>query len=279
MMTKDGWQRIATAAGAILTAPEGLGDAPDVPPQALFEPEFWAARGALTEVTGGRGAAWFIAAAPHQWVLRHYRRGGLVALLTADCYAWLGEERVRAFAEWRLLASLTRLGMPVPRPIAARYERAGLTYRCDLITQRIMHARPLSAVLSLAPLPDDTWREVGATVARLHAVGADHADLNAHNILLGGGGGAGDGSGGREVAGSGGDVGGAGGDGSAGGGTVSVIDFDRGRLRSPGAWAANNLRRLHRSLCKIARTLPADRFSAAAWSCLLAGYAARYAAG
>jgi 3-deoxy-D-manno-octulosonic acid kinase len=56
---------------------------------------------------------------------------------------------------------------------------------------------------------------------------------------------------------------------------VSVIDFDRGRLRSPGAWTTQNLTRLHRSLVKISRPLPADRFSAAAWQCLLAGYAAR----
>jgi 3-deoxy-D-manno-octulosonic acid kinase len=92
----------------------------------------------------------------------------------------------------------------------------------------------------------DTWREVGAAVARLHAAGADHADLNAHNILVGID------------------------------GVVSVIDFDRGMLRTPGgksgAWAARNLSRLHRSLVKVSRDLPPDRFSAAAWDRLLAGY-------
>lgn len=234
---------MVTSTGAVLADPGSLESAADVALEALFEPAFWAARGELMEVTAGRGAAWFIAGSG-RWVLRHYRRGGLIARVSADRYVWSGEERVRAFAEWRLLAELTRLGLPVPKPIAARYQRVGLTYRCDLITERISDARPLSAVLSLAPLAERTWREVGAAVARLHAAGADHADLNAHNILVGGG------------------------------GAISIIDFDRGRLRNPGAWARKNLSRLHRSLEKIARRLPPDRFSAAAWQWLIAGYAA-----
>jgi 3-deoxy-D-manno-octulosonic acid kinase len=253
-MTKDGGQRIATARGAMLADPDSLGRLTDAGFDALFEPTFWARRGELVDVTGGRGAAWFIAAAPHQWVLRHYRRGGFVARLSTDRYLWAGEEHVRAFAEWRLLQELTRRELPVPKPIAARYRREGIFYRCDLITQRISDAHPLSAALSLGPLPEGNWRDIGAAVARLHAAGADHADLNAHNILL------------------------------DGGGAVSVIDFDRGRLRAPGeqragaqwrvgAWRSRNLSRLHRSLAKVTRDLPPDRFSAAAWEWLLAGYA------
>lgn len=242
-MTKDGGQRIATSTGAVLIDAQTLTHQWMAAPESLFDPAVWAARGELQEVTGGRGAAWFIAASG-RWVLRHYRRGGFVSRLSADRYVWRGETRVRAVAEWRLLADLTRRGLPVPKPVAARYQRAGLWYRCDLITERIAGARPLSVVLRLSPLPEGTWREVGAAVARLHAAGADHADLNAHNILL------------------------------SDTGTVSVIDFDRGRLRAPGAWAAGNLARLHRSLAKISRPMPVDRFSAAAWQWLLAGYRA-----
>jgi 3-deoxy-D-manno-octulosonic acid kinase len=248
-MTKDGGQRIATARGAMLADPDSLGRSTDAEFDAIFEPTFWAGRGELVDVTGGRGAAWFIAAKPHQWVLRHYRRGGFIARLSTDRYLWAGEGYVRAFAEWRLLQELTRRGLPVPKPIAARYQREGIFYRCDLITQRISDARPLSAVLSFAPLKEGTWRNIGAAVKRLHAAGADHADLNAHNILL------------------------------DGGGAISVIDFDRGRLRAPGergagaAWKSGNLSRLHRSLVKVAGDLPPDRFSAAAWDWLLAGYA------
>ena len=39
-------------------------------------------------------------------------------------------------------------GLPVPKPIAARYQRAGFRYRCDLIMLRIADAVPLSAVLA-----------------------------------------------------------------------------------------------------------------------------------
>jgi 3-deoxy-D-manno-octulosonic acid kinase len=255
MMTKDGVQRIATSNGAVLADSASLvrvadaGAAPlgTVAAQKLFEPEFWAARGELAQVTGGRGSAWFVAGGGG-WVLRHSRRGGFIARLSQDGYFWTGESAVRTFAEFRLLAELVSRDLPVPAPVAARYERRGLLYRCDLITERIAGARPLSAVLGLAALDEPGWRDVGATLARLHAAGADHADLNAHNILL------------DEA------------------GTVSVIDFDRGKLRAPSSprrpagWAAQNLSRLRRSLTKISRHLPPERCSAGAWRWLLAGY-------
>jgi 3-deoxy-D-manno-octulosonic acid kinase len=171
--------------------------------------------------------------------------------LSQDGYVWTGEEGVRAFAEWRLLELLARRGLPVPRPVAARYQRTGLRYRCDLITQRIVDAEPLSAALARDALPQPLWRAVGATVARLHGAGVDHADLNAHNILLG----VKDAAVGVKDA-------------------VSVIDFDRGRLRAPGAWRARNLRRLRRSLAKISRDLPSGRYSDETWDWLMAGYKA-----
>ena len=145
----NGGRRIATATGAMLSDPACLGNAPQGALESLFDPEFWRKRGELSEVKGGRGSAWFIASGEHQWVLRHSRRGGFIARVSEDRYVWTGEHRVRAFAEWRLLDALTRRGLPVPRPVAARYVRTGLCYRCDLITQRIAAARPLSAVLEL----------------------------------------------------------------------------------------------------------------------------------
>ncbi len=156
---------------------------------------------------------------------------------------------MRAFAEWRLLRYLAQRGLNVPQPVAAFYRRSGLTYRCDLITERIVHAQSLSAALATGMLAENIWRAVGTAIARLHAQGADHADLNAHNILF------------------------------DPRGTVSVIDFDRGRLRKPGtwtasAWTASNLARLRHSLHKIAAPLPPDHFTSASWQHLLAGYRA-----
>jgi 3-deoxy-D-manno-octulosonic acid kinase len=261
--------RVATASGAILAdaafveavveaARAGAG--PAIVADSLFEPQFWTTHGRMTPVDRGRGAAWFIDHGTEQWVLRHYRRGGWVARLSRDRYLWTGEVRVRAFAEFRLLATLVAQGLPVPVPIAARYHRQGIWYRCDLITRRIAGAAALSGMLTASPLSDASWRRIGSTVARLHFAGADHADLNAHNILI--------------------DERGA----------VSVVDFDRGRLRRAGpeaernrpwrtepkrAWAAGNLRRLRRSLVKISADLPPDRFSDDAWRSLEAGYAER----
>jgi len=218
--------------------------------EALFDLQFWAARGETSPTPGGRGAAWFIRCGERQWVLRHCQRGGLLAPITRDRYVWMGEARVRAFAEWRLLEALTRLDLPVPKPVAALYQRSALIYRCDLITERILNARPLSAALAAGALPESVWREIGAVIARLHRAGADHADLNAHNILC------------------------AAAAAEAAEATVSVIDFDRGRLRGPGAWRKGNLERLRRSLEKISRGLPADRFSPREWGWLNDGYGA-----
>jgi 3-deoxy-D-manno-octulosonic acid kinase len=92
------------------------------------------------------------------------------------------------------------------------------------------------------------WAAAGAIIARLHGAGADHADLNAHNVLCGTD---------AESAAS-----------------ISVIDFDRGRLRQPGTWRQGNLARLRHSLEKISSGLPAGRFSPREWAWLEQGYAA-----
>jgi 3-deoxy-D-manno-octulosonic acid kinase len=239
-MNEDSGLRIATASGAVLANPLSLGTLLETSGEAVFEPAFWAERGEVAMAASGRGSAWFLRSGACNWVLRHYRRGGFIA----HRYLWAGELRVRAFAEYRLLARLSTGGLPVPRPVGARYQRTGLCYRCDLITERMEGAAPLSAELAQGALGEDTWRSIGAAIARLHEAGVDHADLNAHNLLL--------------------DRAGA----------VSIIDFDRGRIRGADGWKQGNLQRLHRSLEKIARGLPPERFSARAWSCLLAGYGA-----
>ena len=56
-MTKDGGRRIATPRGAMLADPDILGNLLDSAGEALFEPQFWAARGELAAVSAGRGAA------------------------------------------------------------------------------------------------------------------------------------------------------------------------------------------------------------------------------
>jgi len=226
-----------TARGAMLYDASCCGQ----PDERLFERGHWRSRGALEESPGGRGTVAFIRDGERRWVLRHYRRGGLAAKLLGDNYLWTGAARTRAFREWRLLRELRAAGLPVPEPVAARYERHGLFYRADLVTGELPTRRTLTHALTTAPLDPATWRAIGACVGRLHALGVHHADLNAHNLLLGDD------------------------------GTVYVLDFDRGRIRPRGAWEQAVLERLQRSLRKVTTGLPPDRFADAAWQALLAG--------
>lgn len=188
----------------------------------LFSRDHWRGQGAMREMAGGRGSVCFLAAPEGNWVLRHYQRGGLIRHISADSYLWLGAARTRSFREWRLLAELHERGLPVPAPVAAGYARSGLLYRADIITEEVPETKTLAQVLS-EEVPLDVWRRIGRTIGAFHAHGVQHADLNAHNILL---------SGARRE--------------------VYVIDFDRGRIRARGAWEQAVLARLRRSLLKIA---------------------------
>jgi 3-deoxy-D-manno-octulosonic acid kinase len=217
----------------------------DQPGFDAFERGYWRERGALEEVAGGRGTVAFVRDAGRRWVLRHYRRGGLVARFLDDTYFYTGPARTRAHAEFRLLRRLREWNLPVPAPVAARYVRAGLVYRADLITEELPTRLTLARALETGPLEPATWRAVGRCIARLHARGVQHADLHAHNLLLGAD------------------------------GEVYVLDFDRGRIRERGAWEGRVLDRLRRSLDKVTRNLPAGRFGDAEWRLLQEGAAGK----
>lgn len=214
-------ERIATGGGAILYDPSRTGNAPR-----LFEREHWLARGALRDAQGGRGAVAFLQEGAGELVLRRYRRGGLAARVSRDRYLWLGEARTRAWREFRLLHTLHSRGLPVPAPVAARYERRGLTYQAELVTVRLPHSRSLADRWLAGGMRDEDWRAAGRCIGRFHAAGVQHADLNAHNVMLGAG------------------------------GEVWLLDFDRGRLRRPGRWQGRVLKRLARSLAKLSRAHP-----------------------
>ena len=227
------------------------------PDPGLFDTARWRAAGALAPTDRGRGGSWFlrpqvlgVATSGEEWVLRHYKRGGWVARWNPDRYLWWSEEGTRPFRELRMTAALHAAGLPVPAPVAARYQRIGLRYRADLLTVRIPGVSTLSS--SLAEWPLTVWTAVGRVVRRLHAAGAWHADLNAHNIMVG--------ASGAEAP------------------QVHVIDWDRGRLQAgplAAAVARGNLLRLQRSLQKLALEAgwrSAD--AAAAWAALEAAYAA-----
>lgn len=187
---------------------------------------------------GGRGSAWFVDTDAGPAVLRHYRRGGAIARLSRDHYLWTRGERTRSFREFRLLAELRGLGLPVPAPLAARYVRTDpLRYRADILIARIPGTRTLAQLLPPVLYEHDSLRALGATLGRFHRLGVHHADLNAHNLL-------------RD-----------------GDGQWWVIDFDRGVRRRPERrWWNSRLERLQRSLRKLGawRDASAD----AAWRVL-----------
>ncbi len=219
-------------------------------PDWLFEPTRLRAAGRLLSDNAlGRGTAWLFAhdagdGNRGEYVLRHYRRGGLAAKLSTDRYLWLGLQRCRAMREFSLLLQLAELGLPVPRPLAARVQRRGCSYRNDLITARIADARTLAERLCQAALPAALWARIGATIRRFHDAGIHHADLNANNILI-----------------------------DADGGCW-LIDFDRGDWRAGRRWKAANLARLRRSLDKLADQHRQLHFCEPGWAALLAGYRA-----
>jgi 3-deoxy-D-manno-octulosonic acid kinase len=207
-----------------------------------FDPEYWRARGELEGEARGRGAAYFFRSGDRRYVLRHYRRGGLVARVSQDRYLWRTEATTRPFAEWHLTYHLHHAGLPVPAPVAARYRRDGIGYTGDLITERLLDVESLAAWLCKRALPILNWIAIGRCLRGFHNLGVCHADLNAHNVLIGSD------------------------------GVVHLIDFDRGALRKPGLWCDSNLVRLRRSLEKIAYGLPPEHFSEADWHGLLDGY-------
>lgn len=218
------------------------------PQEEIFSRRYWRSRNALTEVAGGRGSVAVLHAEQGDWVLRHYKRGGWAAKISNDGYLWTGAERTRCFREWRLLAELHRRGLPVPRPISARFTRHGLFYRADLITERLQGTQTLAETMSRAPLPRAHWHAIGNTIAAFHRYGVHHADLNAHNILMT--------------------------DTSEADPNPSVylVDFDRGRLRSRGAWEEAVIARLRRSLEKVRRQRPQAYFADEQWQWLIEGY-------
>ena len=219
---------------------------PEIAP-AFFDPAWHAARGSLTGTAAGRGLACFLDWNGHQLVLRPFRRGGLVGRVIRDRYLRAGADRSRAFREYDLLAWMRAAGLPVPRPVAARHAPKGLFYRADLVTERIPDTQPLADVLATRALPPRTWADIGAAIARMHALGGDHTELNARNILL---------------------------DGAL---HPWLIDFDKCRRRDagsrvPGGWRAANLQRLKRSLVKERARMPGLHWAEGDWAALEGGY-------
>lgn len=202
-----------------------------------FLPESWAERSVLA---AGRGQTWAIEGDFGAAVLRHYRRGGAMARVLRDQYLWTGLEGSRPFREFRLLTAAIAAGLPVPRPLAAQVIRKGAFYSGDLIMSRIEAAQTLSGRLGASDdWGDLPWTALGTLLGRAHALGFQHADLNAHNILI------------------------------DADNQLWLIDWDRGQQRVPGEWRQRVLQRLQRSLRKLFPQHAGQKDARLAWQDLL----------
>jgi 3-deoxy-D-manno-octulosonic acid kinase len=209
---------------------------------AFFEPGHWRDRQQLLGSAPGRGTTVFVQYEDQKFALRHYCRGGIPAKISRDRYIWQGLEKSRPWREWVLLLELFRRGLPVPRPVAVRVVRHGLTYTADIVTAAI-DARPLADWLCEKRLPATQLENMGSWLRRFHLEGLFHADLNARNILL------------DEA------------------GKVYLIDFDRSALRrGDEGWRSANMERLKRSLMKFRRTEKNFAFDDEDWKAVLRGY-------
>lgn len=212
----------------------------------LFSSTYWKSCNAVTGTAQGRGTTWFIEHDKHQWVLRHYYRGGLIGKYIKDSYWFTSWEDTRAAREFALLAQLNAWQLPAPEPIAFKAVKRGLVYTADLLTQRIENSQDLVAILSQNKVDDALWLRIGEIIQRFHAHGVYHHDLNAHNILI------------DEK------------------GDIWIIDFDRGEIRpnntAASVWKNKNLARLERSFWKEKNKLPTFHWEASHWQLLLKGY-------
>jgi len=186
----------------------------------LFCGTYWKEKEAITGQETGRGTTWFLRHENHDLVLRHYLRGGLVSKISQDNYLFKNLQSCRSISEFNILYQLNALNLPVPVPAAAQVIRRGITYKADLLTQRIPNAKDLVQVLKTTQ-DERFYQALGQTIALFHQHGVYHADLNIQNIL------------------------------QDSNNKFWLIDFDRARrLKPKNVWQLSNLKRLKRSFEK-----------------------------
>ncbi|WP_421851046.1 3-deoxy-D-manno-octulosonic acid kinase [Marinomonas sp.] len=208
-----------------------------------FDPKFWQSQDALSGTGNGRGEVWFINSQFGRFVIRRYRRGGLIAKFNKNRFLFTGLEKTRPWLELSLLEYMHSIGLPVPRPIGGIYVREKGFYRGELLTQTIENAKDLFDIIKTGNSQSLDWQEIGAVVKRFHSEGIYHSDLNCHNIMI-------------DQA-----------------NKVWLIDFDKCEQRPQDEkWKQANIDRLKRSLDKESNLYTQFNISDAQWRNFLEGY-------
>ena len=175
-----------------------------------------------TVLGGGRGATFRVALERGGAVIRFGRRGGIIGRFVREWYLDLSPR------PWRELGASViarRRGAPVPEVLAVGVHGWGV-YRSVVVTDEIAGATTAFAALEAAApglARGAIAHAAGVAVARLHAAGVVHPDLNLTNVLVG-----------REGA--------------------TIVDLDRARVYAGAVAARTRLRSLRR-LARSARKL------------------------
>lgn len=220
-----------------------------------FYAYFWKEHDLVTGTSGGRNTVYFVndvfspSRQPEtEWVLRHYYRGGLPGKILKDQFFFTGYERTRALREYRLLQVLADMKLPVPKAIGAHVARAGVTYRSNIIIERVPDSDDIGRLLKHQSLDEKSWFSIGCMIRKFHDVGLSHVDLNCKNILW-----------------------------QHSTQTSWLIDFDRCRIQSPNIkWQTAQIDRLLRSFKKEQRSARESKqtfnWQEENWAQLLEGY-------
>ncbi|PJE53978.1 3-deoxy-D-manno-octulosonic acid kinase [Marinomonas sp. BSi20584] len=210
---------------------------------AWFDPEFWQSQQALHGTGNGRGAVWFINSQFGQFVIRRYRRGGLIAKFNKSRFLFTGLEKTRPWLELSLLEKMNNLSLPVPRPIGGALAVKYGFYQAELLTETIKDAQDLFDIIKSHRSPEIDWNEIGTVIKRFHNNGIYHSDLNCHNIMI---------------------------DNQH---KVWVIDFDKCEQKEPHQdWMRSNIDRLKRSITKESNKYSNFHVSEEQWQAFLEGY-------
>jgi 3-deoxy-D-manno-octulosonic acid kinase len=207
----------------------------------IFTGQYWHAQNAVTGEAKGRGITYFFQHEENEYVLRHYRRGGLIGKVLSDQYLYTGLEQTRAWQEFKLLQHMQSLELNCPTPIAAMLSKSGLYYQADLISKKIPDANDLHHILLDTNVSVEVCQKIGQTIAQFHNHQIYHHDLNIHNIML---------------------------DAHQ---KVWLIDFDKCKIKQGESWKKLNVARLKRSFEKETR-LNNIHWQTSNWLTLLSAY-------
>ncbi|MFT6269938.1 MAG: 3-deoxy-D-manno-octulosonic acid kinase [Alphaproteobacteria bacterium] len=210
-----------------------------------FNADFLQQKELVTRTAQGRGTVYFFSLGNKELVLRHYKRGGLVAKLSNDKFIFNTISNTRCYEELSVLQHLHSKNVNVPSPIAGKVTRKGIFYTADIITEVIPNTIELHEVLQSEPVSLSTWHEIGTQLKKMHNAQVFHGDINVKNVLL---------------------------NRPTGPQAIHLLDFDKCEIRQGDDWKEANLARFKRSLLKQAGKFKHYYYHQNDWDQMLIAY-------